>query len=80
MDNINDTQIKKMKSKTCELCGGRSYKINYYYTHLISKRHKQNIIKKQSTILDIDKTTNKENTMRLLNELIEQINTIKINI
>ena len=31
------------KEKTCYECGGKCYKINYYYSHRKSKKHLKNV-------------------------------------
>ena len=48
-----------MKSKKCNLCD-REYLINYFYTHLKSKKHTQNVKKSEVKILDVEPIKEKD--------------------
>ena len=62
--------MSEMKTKKCDDCGGLEFKINYFYTHLKSKKHIKNHKKNtEPNILNI--LTNDDN-----NHLLENINNI----
>jgi hypothetical protein len=51
--SVIETINNEMKTKKCDDCGGLIFKINYYYTHLKSKKHINNHNKNnQPNILD----------------------------
>lgn len=64
-----------MKTKHCGFCN-REYKINYFYTHLKQAKHKLNVKKTETKLLEIDNLSEKDNIKRILDDVIIQINNI----
>jgi len=78
MGDIIDNK-RSYKIKKCEDCGGLEFKINYYYTHLHSKKHIRNKNKKeQPNILLIEgNKDNNKHIMENIDNIVEVCNHLK---
>lgn len=70
---------KEMKVKTCKECGDLNFKINYFYTHLKSKKHIKNSNKNavMAQIIEENNDDKIKNLNEKINNIVELCNNIK---